>query len=266
MTTTILHISDCERPTAKDVCIFLADYGAGLLASGATCIRLDKNITRIAKSYGMDAEMTVMPRHIHLTIIDECTAEIQTSIATVPDSGISFNVNTELSRLSWAISDDKITFSQAVERYKAIPNNDSMSRWTVLILVTLANASFCRIFGGDSIAILFVAIATFVGFYIKTELLARKVDTRLVFILCSFISSIIGGSDTIFALGTTPEIALSTSVLYLVPGIPFLNSFSDMLYRRYLCAFARFADAMILTFCLTIGLCIAMSLIHANMF
>lgn len=266
MMPMILNVADCEKPSAKDICVFLADYAAQLLASGATCIRLDKNVQRIARTYCMNAMMTVMPRHIHLTVVDECTREILTSIATVPDTGINFNVNTELSRLSWAIADRRIDFRQAVETYREVTEMKSRNEWFVLFLVTIANASFCRLFGGDATAMGVVAAATFAGYYMKLTLLQHKVDVRLVFMICAFISSVIGATDMLFSLGTTPEIAIGTSVLYLVPGIPFLNSFSDMLYRHYICAFARFADAVVLTCCLSIGLCVGMVLMHASMF
>ncbi len=262
----VLKISDSKNPTVKDICVFLADYAARLLASGATCIRLDKNVQRIARIYNMDLEMTVMPRHIHLTIIDEDSGEILTSIATVPESGISFTINTELSRLSWAMADRRINFHQAIEQYNRIICQGGQNKLLVLLLVSLANASFCRLFGGDVVAMMIVGIATLIGYYLKTTLLARKVDIRLVFISCAFISSVIGATDMLFSMGTTPEISIGTSVLYLVPGIPFLNSFSDMLYRRYLCAFARFADAVVLTSCLSIGLCIGVSLMNISIF
>lgn len=262
----ILNTSDCERPSAKEICMFLADYSARLLDSGATCIRLDKNVNRIAERYCMEVEMTVMPRHVHMTVVDKSNGEILTSIAAVPGAGISFSINTELSRLSWAIADGKLDFAEAIERYNTIIAGDSQNKWLVLVLVTIANASFCRLFGGDFAAMCIVAIATLVGYYLKMILLSHKTDVRVVFIICSFVSSVIGATGMLFSLGTTPEVAIGTSVLYLVPGIPFLNSFSDMLYRRYLCAFARFADAMILTCCLSIGLCVGMSLMHASMF
>ena len=37
------------------------------------------------------------------------------------------------------------------------------------------------------------------------------------------------------SLGSTPDIAIATSILYLVPGIPFLNGFSDMIAGHYTC-------------------------------
>ena len=33
----------------------------------------------------------------------------------------------------------------------------------------------------------------------------------------------------LFHIGSTPDVAIATSVLYLVPGIVFLNAFNDMI-------------------------------------
>lgn len=266
METLTLQTCDMERVKASDLCRFLADYGANLMASGATCIRLDKNVRRIAAAYGMDAEMTVMPRHIHLTAADTNTGEVVTSISKVPGTGISFAQNTDLSRLSWEIADHKMSYAEAVKRYEGIKAGGGLNAVVLLLLVSLANASFCRLFGGDIAAMIVVGVATLAGYYIKMLLLAHKVDVRVVFMACAFVSSVIGATDMLFSIGTTPDVALGTSVLYLVPGIPFLNSFSDMLYRHYLCAFARFADALILTCSLSVGLCAGMWLMRASMF
>lgn len=268
MISTTVKTSDCGRLSAGDVCVFLADYGARLLASGATCIRLDRNVGRMAEAAGMEADMTVMPRHIHLTVLDRRSGEMLTSIATVPDSGINYAVNAELSRLSWEVADGRISLTGARERYDAIIAGAGGRRsvQAVILAVAAANASFCRLFGGDWIAMTIVGLATLAGYYLKVKLLAGKVDVRLVFIVCAFVSTVIGATDALFDIGGTREIALSTSVLYLVPGIPLLNSFSDMLYRRYLCAFARFADAAILTCCLSLGLLTGLLLMRVSLF
>ena len=109
-------------------------------------------------------------------------------------------------------------------------------------------------------------VSTLAGFFIKQTLTARKVDVRLVFIICAFISSVLASSATFFSFGRTPDIAVGTSVLYLVPGIPFLNSFSDMLDGHYICAFGRFMNAVVLTCCLSLGLCCGMLLMNLSMF
>lgn len=263
---TMSRISDSTRPSEKDLCAFLAEYSASLLAAGATCIRLEKNVGRIADFYGMQADMTVMPRHIHISVTDCKSGRLQTCISTVRNACADFSVNTALSRLSWEIADGKIAFGEAVGRYKAIMDASKSNPWVVLLLVSFANASFCRLFGGDFVAMCIVAMATFAGFYLKKILQVRKVDFRLVFMLCSLVSSVIGCTGYLFGIGSTPAIAVNTSVLYLVPGIPFLNSFSDMLYQHYLCAFSRLFDAAILTCCISVGLCICVLLMNVNIF
>ena len=47
--------------------------------------------------------------------------------------------------------------------------------------------------------------------------------------------------------------AIATSVLYLVPGIAFLNAFNDMIDGHYVCFFSRLMDAIVL-YLLPVGL------------
>ena len=94
----------------------------------------------------------------------------------------------------------------------------------------------------------------------------RGVDLRVAVLASAFVSSVLGATALLFGLGNTPAIAMGTSVLYLVPGIPFLNSFSDLVYRHYICSMSRFADAMVLTACLSAGLCAGMALMGVGMF
>lgn len=259
-------ISDNAAPSTDELTLFLSRYSAWLLGSGATCMRLEKNVSRIAHAFGRRVEVTITPRHIHLSLWKEGEPGAMTTIASAIHKGISFNLNTGLSKLSWEIADRKIDFECARVRFEGLIRNDRQRKWSVLIAASLANASFCRLFGGDLTAMAIVFVATLAGYFLKMLLLGRGVDIRLMAIICAFVSSVLGASGQLFGLGTTPDVALGTSVLYLVPGIPFINSFSDMLYRYYLCAFSRFMDALILTCCLSMGLCAGMLLMNTGMF
>ncbi len=250
--------------SSKELCLFLSQYAVRLLGCGATCIRLEKNVSRIAGRFGCKADFTIMPGHISMSV---CSGDDNfTSVDTVRNSAIDFDLNTRLSRLSWRIADSDMSLDQARRIFSRLVRQRSENPYLVLVLVSLANASFCRLFGGDLIAMAVVFVATFAGFYVKQLLLARKMDTRVVVIICSFISSVLGATDMLFSLGSTPAVAIGTSVLYLVPGIPFINSFSDILYRHYICAFSRFVDASVITACLSIGLCAGMMLMGVGMF
>ncbi|MBQ8530796.1 MAG: threonine/serine exporter family protein [Parabacteroides sp.] len=247
--------SSVYLPSIKELCIFLSDYAAGLLGCGATCIRIEKNITRISLFFGYDSEMTIMPSHIHLTIWNKEHTDSYSIIRRMHKTGISFDMNTKLSKLSWEIADGKIGFQEATLLAERIYHTSSVNPRVVLFLASCANASFCRLFGGDFISMGVVFIATLVGYYIKQIMLEDGADVRFVFFCSAFFSSVIGAGGHIFGWGTTPEIALGTSVLYLIPGIPYINSVSDMLDGHYICAFSRFMNAIVLTACLSTGLC-----------
>ena len=110
------------------------------------------------------------------------------------------------------------------------------NKFLLIVAVSLANAAFCRLFGGDWPAMAVVGLATAAGFWLKSEMLGRHCDLRLTVFVCAFVSAVLSAAAILFSLGTTPLTAIATSVLYLVPGIPFLNSFSDLIYRHYICS------------------------------
>lgn len=256
--------SEAKLPAKID---FLADYASWLWGGGATCIRTEKNTTRIAQALGMDVDLTIMPKHIELSTKEYAGQRSPTTVSRRPcRCGINFDINTRLSRLSWEIADNKIDYAEAVKRFREITTTPPTNRWETLIAASMANASFCRLFGGDITAMAVVFIATFAGFSLKQIMVADKRDIRLVFLCCAFFSASISAGAHIFQLGGTPEIALGTSVLYLIPGVPYINSVSDLLASHYICAFARFVDALVLTVCLSLGLCGGMYLLGLSWF
>lgn len=255
-----------ENTCLKEICLFLSEYSAWLLGSGSTSIRLERNVRRMAKSLGCEAEMTILPRHIHMTVFLPDHSDSYTYIIATHPMPISFDINTRLSQLSWSMADEKIGLMEAKARFNQIIKTPPANKNMVLLLAAFANAAFCRLFTGDWAAVGVVFMSTLAGFYLKQVLTENKVDVRLIFIICAFVSSVLGSTASLFSFGHTPDIAVGTSVLYLVPGIPFLNSFSDMLDGHYICAFGRFVHAAILTCCLSLGLCGGMLLMNLSMF
>lgn len=259
----------CERvhPSAPEALAFLADYVSWLLGCGATCMRLEKNVGRMAASLGLSADISILPGHINMSLHDGSGAACVTTVTTVKRIPVSFDMNTQLSELSWQLADGQIDFGGARRRLEEIKAAAGSGRSpAVLCAVALANAAFCRLFGGDWAAMCVVAVATAAGFWLRDFMLGHRCDNRVVWTVCAFVSAVIACAGLLFGLGDTPAIALGTSVLYLVPGIPFINSFSDMLNRHYICALSRLTDALILTCCLSAGLCAAMMLMHVGMY
>ena len=250
----------------RDIAAFLADYASLLSGCGATCIRTEKNTRRLAAAFGVEADLCIMPTNVYISVWDKDTANSHTALRKISERGINFNLNAKLSRLSWEVSDNHIDLETASKRFAKISETKPTGKWEILVLTSLANASFCHLFGGDPMAMLIVFISTLAGYRLKQIMLEDKRDVRLTFVCSSFFSAALSAGGQIFNIGTTPEIAVSTSVLYLIPGVPYINAVSDMLYRHYLCAFSRFMDAAILTVCLSVGLCAGLFMLGLKWF
>ena len=208
-----------------------------------------------------------MPRHLHLSISDrEGNRPAVCTVANISGGCADFSRITSLSKMSWDIADGKMTYADARQQLDSITGScGAANRWLPLE-VGAANAAFCRLFGGDAVAMALVFAATFVGIALKHRLLSRHTDIRLVMMACAFVSAVLASAGTLFGLGDTPEVAVATSVLYLVPGIPLINSFSDMLDGHYICSFGRMMGALVLTASLSVGLCAALAVMNIGMF
>ncbi len=242
---------------------FLGDYGAVMLGCGATCIRIEKNIGRMASAYGMEADIELLPSHVEVALRDGDGHKVSATGKT-RRGGIDFGLNPRLSRLSWSVADDGLSPAEARQRFDAIVAAKSAGSARVLLLASAANMAFCRLFGGDAVAMAVVFCATLLGYRVKQLLLGAGRDVRLAFLAAAFVSASASAACEIFCLGDTPGVALGTSVLYLIPGVPYINAASDMIYRHYLCAISRLTDAVVLTACLTAGLCAGMFLLDLD--
>ncbi len=255
-----------DHDALKRICLFFGDYATYLMGCGANCTRINKNVSRMAEAFHVHVDMLMLATHFIITVWDsDHTHSYHESRAQV-HVPLSFAANTHLSKLSWDVYEGRCDLDGAIERYRSITQAKPIPSWIVMILVSIANASFCRLFGGDFTSMSIVAVATFVGYYVKLVLLGAKVDSRIMFIVCSFISAVISTSGYIFCWGDTPDLALGTSVLYLVPGVHYINSISDLLDGHYLTAFSRFMMAMMLTVCLSLGLTGGILVMNLNIF
>lgn len=251
----------------SEIGFFLADYAAWLLGSGATCIRIEKNVRRMAEAFHVHLTLALMPSTVFVSVWQNNPTEAVHHNCAHHKGCISFYIITQLSKLSWEVADGKTDFEGArLEMTRMVEHPQHTGRWTVLLLASLANASFCRLFQGDAASMLIVFIATVAGYFLKQVMLEDKHDVRLTFFCSAFFSSVIAAGGYVFGWGNTPDIALGTSVLYLIPGVPYINSVSDMLDGHYLCSFSRFMNAAILTFSLSAGLCGGLLLMNLRWF
>ncbi len=231
----------------------LLDTATSLMGAGSHTSRIVRGISRMAESYGYEVFVTIFQKNMTMMVRKKGCAESITLVRSTKHIPLNFRIVAELSTMSWDMHDHGLTIEQAREKYEQIMSAPRMDRWIVLLLVAAANASFCKLFNGDWIAVVLVFCSTLVAFLIRQEMMLRKINHSVVFIIAAFVASFIAGMAQHFELGTTPDIAMATSVLFLIPGVPLINSIMDIMEGHVLTGISRAVNASVLIISLTIG-------------
>ncbi len=241
-----------NRKELSEILDFVSEYATYLLGSGVHTSRVIRNSHRIGLSQGVDVQLSSFQKSTILTARDGESGESVTRVVSIPALPISFERNSDLSALSWDAIDKNMSLDQIRERYKQLVAKPYMDPIFVLVMASLANASFCRLFNGDWTACSIVFTSTLVGFAVKQRLTAHKVNHFLVFIISAFTASLCSTSALRF--DCTAEIAIATSALYLIPGVPLINGVIDIVEGHILIGCSRLINALLLVFCIAIGL------------
>jgi uncharacterized membrane protein YjjP (DUF1212 family) len=236
----------------KDFTYFIAEYASCLLGSGVHTSRVVRNSNRIANALGMQIRMTTFPNSIILTVSDQAGDNMYTEVVHPQHLPINFVYNAEMSSLSWEAIDNQLSLEAVKLRYNAIKAQPRINPNLLVLLVGLANASFCRLFGGDLLAVLVVFISTMVGFYLRLVLQKKGMNHFVVFTTAAFVTSVMASFSIYF--DKTAEVAIATSVLYLIPGVPLINGVIDILEGHTLSGGSRLVQAFLLILCVAIGL------------
>jgi uncharacterized membrane protein YjjP (DUF1212 family) len=156
--------------------------------------------------------------------------------------------------MSWKVVEDNWSIPQInaeVDRLVALPH---YPRFIILSSVALAGSAFCALFGGKGVELTVAFVATFVGMFVRQESLKKRFNPYVSIFFASFTASIISGLSMKLGLGNSPELAFATSVLFLVPGVPLINSFTDMIDGNILNGVVRGIHGLIIAFAIALGL------------
>ena len=182
---------------------FLLEYATTLMGAGVHTNRAVRNISRIAAAYGYSADMTIFQRNITMSLIckDDETLR-RTSVRKLKPLAFNLNLIQQLSELSWLPVDNNVSIAEMEQAFRSMVRTKRFSRWTDLLLVSVGNAAFCRLFNGDLWAMLTVFAATMLGFLAKQQLTRLKYNPLGVIILSAFTASMAAACAVLFQIGS----------------------------------------------------------------
>lgn len=247
----------------KDITHFLLEYAGRLMGSGVHTSRVVRNTCRLGQSQDVEVAVSVIQKNLIVNVRDPESRESYTEMADTPAFPISFELNAELSALSWDAHDQRLSLEAVRKRYAEIVARPKMDPLCTLFLVAFANASFCALFGGDWTSRSIVFSATLIGFYLRQVMQKHHINHYIVFIVSAMAASLVASSA--LTLDTTAEIAIATSVLYLVPGVPLLNGVIDIVEGYVTTGWCRLIQALLLVLCIAIGLSVTLMLVRNSL-
>ena len=249
------------RPQIQELTNFLSEYTAKMLSIGTYTARIERCVRRIADAYDYEASLMIFVRHFIISVMDPADNSIRrTYVKTGAAAQISFDLISELSALSWEIYDEKIPLARAKAAFAEILASQKKSFAKTLVLLSVANAAFCELFGGDGGAMALVFAATAFGICARHLLSKLKINLKIQYIAVSFAVSFIVSLGTRYGLSATPDVAVGSSILFLIPGVWLINSVFDILNENMLVGISRGLNTGLLIICIAIGLFLTLSI------
>lgn len=242
----------------------LLEIASLLMVSGANTIRVNLSINRFAAGLNFKTSCFISHKSIIMTLYEEGSTQSCTRVKNIPPYAINFSVISAISKASWSAVNENWTLEQISNDIEKIKTQKRYSKLTVLIAVSLAGAGFCNIFKGDYLNMLVAFISTFIGLLVFQLTHKGKFNVYIRIFFGSFIASLCAGVGIVYNIGASPQTALATSILYLVPGVALINSFTDLLDNNIINGMVRFTTGLMTVLAIALGLFITMLIFQLN--
>lgn len=250
-----------QKPDIQELSNFIVDYVSTMVSIGTYSSRVSRCAQRIAQSFNYELSLNFSFNHTLINIVDpDDNSRSRTYVVNNKYSVVDFRLISNLSALSWAIYDHIHDLRVAKKCFEKLTVKTKHPFYLYIILQSVANASFSKLFGGDLGTVLIVFLAGLVGTSLKTVFAKLKLDMRIIYIACAFVSSYLALVGVEFNLTQTSDVALASSILYLTPGVFFINSVIDILKNYIQMGLSRIISVAILVSCVAIGVYITLTL------
>lgn len=232
----------------------LLEIGITLLHASAPTRRVNLILHRLAKAYGLEIHLNLSTRHLSISLQDIQGNSFTGGRSKASLPGVNFRVVSDLSVLSLEVAENPLPIAVVKERLQLIKKQPHYPRLLVLAVVSLAGSAFCYTFGGDVLEMGITFMATFCGLFLKQELVKRSVNTYLTTFFSAFMAALVIGIFWKIGVPTQLDQAFATSVLFLIPGVPLVLSFVDLLDGFILNGIDRGVNSLIHAFGIAAGL------------
>ncbi|AHF89678.1 hypothetical protein OpiT1DRAFT_02028 [Opitutaceae bacterium TAV1] len=252
MTTSPVS-EDAQREITR-VCVHAAQL---LMQHGTESALVESASRRLGLALGVESvEVAVMANAITLTTL--CGKRCQTTVRRNIDRGINMHMAVGVQRIMLDAEAGGLDVAEVERRLGAL-TPFHYNRWLVVVMIGLSCAAFARLAHADWSGCALTFVASAAAMVARQQLAVLHFNPVVNFTVAAFVATSIAAQGLLHDLGTkTPRIAMASSVLLFVPGMPLINAVSDMVKGYMNTGIARLGLAVLLCVGTCIGILLAM--------
>lgn len=234
--------------------MILLRTGSMLQSCGTCTARIRIILARIANTYDLTTNTFITHRALTLTLLNKKGEPVFNSVKRTAPVGVNFKVVAGISRMSMDIRKEIWSLKAIEQELCQLEKISHYPQIIILLMVSLAGASFCFLADGNILAMAVCFVATFAGLFIRQETSKIHFNPYLCVFLAALTATFVAGSFRSFFPEINLEHGFATSVLFLIPGVPLINSFVDFIDGNLLNGIIRLTNGFIFSFMIALGM------------
>ncbi|HEU5080041.1 MAG TPA: threonine/serine exporter family protein [Opitutaceae bacterium] len=231
--------------------------GLLLMQHGAESALVENVARRVGLALGADkVDIAIMANA--LVVTTSIGPESKTLVGRNVDQGINMNLLIDVQRVMLDLEASAIDLDGAARRLNEL-SIFRYPRWMVAVAIGISCAAFARLANANAFdcAVTFVASTAAMA---ARQLLARlHFSPLVVFFAAAFVATSVAGQALVHGWGANPNTSMAASCLLLVPGVPLINSVSDMVKGYINTGISRGVFATLLAIATCGGIMLAMT-------
>jgi uncharacterized membrane protein YjjP (DUF1212 family) len=245
-------------PALEPIAMAALDAGRMLMEAGAAAKSIERIVEQFAFGLGAD-RVDLRIGYASMAITIGIGPNGITRMRKVGHLGVNQQLDQEVRHLAQRVANHE--FSNAATAHaellgltKITPRH---SAWFMALAVGLACAAFGRLLKVDWPGILPVFLAATIGQLLRRKMLTHHVNHFICATLISFLSALLAGFGARWMQSETIPTAMIAAILLLVPGVPAVNSQTDILEGHPTLGSARAVSVAMTLIFVAAGLSIA---------
>lgn len=235
--------------------------GQLLMENGADTPQIVRDMKRAAAYMGIDESkfhLHIMYTTLMLNISDEHHSH--TSFRKCPKHAVNMRIISAISHLTWRALREHYTLDEFKSEIEAVSKRPRYPLWMTVLAAGFGCGAFGTLFGCDINAAIYTAISAIIGKLVQMQCAERFGINPYVSMTFGAFSAVSVADLMHFLPTTTPWHPMIAASLFLVPGIPIINAFGDLLNTYLISGVARVLHTLIIVGATSFGMIFAIGM------